>query len=136
MSSSRQFDVLALDVGGANLKAADGRGWTHTESFPLWQQPGGLAEAVGRIVRLRPAASVAVTMTGEIADCFSDRPTGVVHILRSVLEAAAMADHPPETLVYLVDGRLVTSAEALSRPLGAAASNWHALARLAATMVP
>ena len=31
-------DLVALDVGGANLKAADGRGWTHAEPFPLWRE--------------------------------------------------------------------------------------------------
>ncbi len=134
MSSSRELDVLALDVGGANLKAADGRGWTHAEPFPLWQEPGRLAAAIARIVRRRPAARLAVTMTGEIADCFPDRGSGVAHIVQSVLAAAATAVDPPETLVYLVDGRLVAPPEAVSRPLDAAASNWHALARLAATM--
>jgi len=132
--TSRAIDVLGLDVGGANLKAADGKGWTHAEPFPLWREPGRLADALLRIVRLKPAARVAVTMTGEIADCFADRAAGVAHIVRAVLEATAADGGMVDTLVYLVDGRFVTPAEAVVRPLEAAASNWHAVARLAATV--
>jgi probable H4MPT-linked C1 transfer pathway protein len=35
--------------------------------------------------------------------------------------------------IYLVDGTIVSPEEAVQRPLAAAASNWHAVARLAAT---
>lgn len=134
MTSACGTDVLGLDVGGANLKAADGRGWAHAESFPLWREPGRLAEALRGIVARRPAPRMAVTMTGEIADCFPDRAAGVSHIVRSVLDAAATAGAAVETLVYLVDGRFVGPAEAVARPLEAAASNWHAVARLAAAV--
>lgn len=132
MTSSHDAGVVGLDVGGANLKAADGCGWAHAEPFPLWREPNRLGDALLRIVRLRPASRVAVTMTGEIADCFPDRAAGVSHIVRSVLEATARAGGGAETLVYLVGGRFVTPAEAIARPLDAAASNWHAVARLAA----
>ena len=34
---------LGLDIGGANLKAADGRGWAQIVPFPLWRDPDRLA---------------------------------------------------------------------------------------------
>ncbi|MFN6107049.1 MAG: hypothetical protein ACK5EA_21700, partial [Planctomycetaceae bacterium] len=40
---------LGLDIGGANLKAADGRGNAHSEPFPMWREADRLA---GRIEAL------------------------------------------------------------------------------------
>ncbi|NCA12058.1 hypothetical protein EBR56_09680, partial [bacterium] len=31
-------DLIALDIGGANLKAADGLGWTDARPFALWRE--------------------------------------------------------------------------------------------------
>jgi probable H4MPT-linked C1 transfer pathway protein len=79
-----------------------------------------------------PADVVAVTMTGELADCYQTKAEGVSAILRSVCEAA---DGRP-VWVYLVDGRFLPAAEAKEVPLLAAASNWHALAAFAGRFVP
>ena len=128
-------DVLAFDVGGANIKAADGLGWTHAEAFALWQRPEALAETLGRIMALRRPRRIVATMTGEIADCFPSRTVGVARII-DALEAAAARIRPAADLgIYLVDGSIVPAAEARIRPLAAAAANWHALARLAAAHV-
>ena len=35
---------LGIDIGGANLKAADGRGWAQSVPYPLWRNP----ERIGR----------------------------------------------------------------------------------------
>ncbi len=124
--------VLAFDIGGANLKAADGRGWVTSEPFELWRRWQELPEALGRIVAARRPQQIVATMTGEIADCYSSRRAGVAHIV-GALEAAARAVEPAVPLaIYLVDGSLVSAPEALRRPLESAASNWHAVARLAA----
>lgn len=125
-------DLLALDVGGANIKAADGRGWTHTEAFALWREWRRLPEILERIVRPAAPRRIVATMTGEIADCYPSRAAGVGHIVAALERAAAAAgcDAPPG--FYVLDGRIVPPAEALQHPLLAAASNWHALARLAA----
>ncbi|HEV3003800.1 MAG TPA: hydantoinase/oxoprolinase family protein [Pirellulales bacterium] len=125
--------ILALDIGGANLKAADGSGFAATCFFPLWQRPRELAEALEALVAKAPAADgFAVTMTGELADCFVTKAEGVSHILAAVVKVAGRRD----VRVYLTDGSLATPAAALERPLLAAASNWHALARFAARFVP
>jgi probable H4MPT-linked C1 transfer pathway protein len=124
-------DVLAIDIGGANLKAADGDGWTTSEPFAMWREPQRLTEALVAIVRRRPPGRLVATMTGEIADCFPSRAAGVRHIVSSAAAAAA-ACGCGDPGIYLTDGGLVTPAEAVARPLAAAASNWHAVARLAA----
>lgn len=127
-------DLVALDVGGAALKAADGRGWAHALPYPLWREWRRLPEAIAKIVGpLRPGRLVA-TMTGEIADCYPSRAAGVMAIVAD-LEAAARAVGCREPVgIYLLDGRIVAAAEAVALPRAAAASNWHALARLAASL--
>jgi probable H4MPT-linked C1 transfer pathway protein len=127
-------DLIALDVGGAHLKAADGLGWTHAEPFALWRERPRLPEALGRILEANPCRRVVATMTGEIADCYAARADGVAHIVESLVAAAH--GRAAEVAIYLVDGRLVTPAEAIATPLLTAASNWHALARLAGIHAP
>jgi probable H4MPT-linked C1 transfer pathway protein len=122
--------VLAFDVGGAAIKAADGEGWTAAERFELWRDPDGLAAALGRIAHSRRPHRIVATMTGEIADCYPSRAAGVARIVEAASAAAAEAGC--ELGIYLVDGSIVPPSQAIERPLAAAASNWHALARLAA----
>lgn len=129
-------DLVALDVGGANLKAADGRGWTHAEPFPLWRDWRDLDARLAAIVRSCGARRIVATMTGEIADCYASRAAGVAAIVAAIEAASAAAGCDAAPLIYLVDGRLAACAEATARPLAAAASNWHALARLAAAHAP
>jgi probable H4MPT-linked C1 transfer pathway protein len=124
--------VLAFDIGGANIKAADGLGWAASEPFPLWMHPNMLASALARLVAARRPRRIVATMTGEIADCFPSREAGVRHIVAAV-EAAARAHDPPAAIgIYCTDGTLVPPAVVRADPLPAAAANWHAMARLAA----
>jgi len=128
-------DVLAFDVGGANIKAADGTGWTHAEPFAMWRDAPRLADVLTRILRDAGPRRIAATMTGEIADCFTDRREGVVHIVRALAAAAEACGCGPAG-IYRVDGRIVAPEDAVADPLAVAASNWHAVARLAASLVP
>lgn len=128
-------DLIALDIGGANLKAADGLGWSASMAFPLWQRWRELPEALASLVAARQPRRLVATMTGEICDCYPSRAAGVAHIAQSVDQASAGAGCTEPPLAYLVDGRLVSMAEAARDWRLAAASNWHALARLAATLV-
>lgn len=124
---------LALDIGGANLKVADGKGFSAIEAFPLWQNHDHLAEALRRQIALVPKVDhLAVTMTGELADCFTTKKEGVLAILDAVEEAR---DHR-HTRIYLTSGVLVAMPAARRQPLLAAASNWHALAQFAARFAP
>jgi probable H4MPT-linked C1 transfer pathway protein len=117
---------LALDIGGANIKVADGEGYARSHPFAMWRESSRLAQQVrAAISEAPPCDHLAVTMTGELADCFSSKEAGVQFILQAV---SAGSDNR-HTRVYRVDGRLVSPQVALTAPLLAAASNWHALAR-------
>jgi probable H4MPT-linked C1 transfer pathway protein len=128
--------VLAFDVGGANIKAADGLGWTHAEPFALWRRPADLAAALARIAAERSPRRIVATMTGEIADCFPSRQVGVERIIDALTLATAAVSPPADLGIYLVDGSIASPAAAVASPLLAAASNWHAMARLAAAHAP
>jgi (4-(4-[2-(gamma-L-glutamylamino)ethyl]phenoxymethyl)furan-2-yl)methanamine synthase len=119
---------LALDIGGANLKAADGLGYCAIQAFPLWREPLRLAEVLRKVIASAPVCGyIAATMTGELADCFDSKEEGVAHILQAMSTAA----DGKSVLVYQTSGRLEPLESALRQPLLAAAANWHALARFA-----
>jgi len=126
---------IGLDVGGANLKVADGCGYARSEPFPLWKQPEGLSVGLERLLASTTAdlgvdrchQRLALTMTGELADCFWTKAEGVQAIVCAV-EQAGQGRH---VQVYLTDGRFVAANVAVEKPLLSAASNWHALARFA-----
>lgn len=72
--------ILGLDVGGANTKAASSDGvFTKIEYLPLWK--GAPLEPFLRRLssEARPEA-LAVVMTGELADSFPDKRSGVLFI--------------------------------------------------------
>jgi len=120
---------LAFDIGGANLKASDGDRFVTSRSFRLWEHPERLAGELRTMLAESPRSDhLAITMTGELADCFATRTDGV----RAILDAVDQAADHRHTRVHLVDGRLVAPAAARRAPLLAAASNWHALATFAA----
>jgi probable H4MPT-linked C1 transfer pathway protein len=124
---------LALDVGGANLKVADGMGYSQSYPFPLWREFARLAQQIRTALSESPPCDhVAVTMTGELCDCFESKAAGVRYILEAVKNGADNR----HSRVYLTDGRMVTPHVALTMPQLAAASNWHALARFAGRFVP
>jgi probable H4MPT-linked C1 transfer pathway protein len=119
---------LALDVGGANIKAADGQGYAQSYAFALWRDSSRLAQQVRTAIsEAPPCGHLAITMTGELADCFESKAAGV----RFILQAVGAGSDNRHTRVYLVDGRLVTPQVALTMPHLVAASNWHAMARFA-----
>lgn len=124
-------DLVALDIGGANIKAADGLGWTHSEPFAMWRDWRRLSEALAPLIA-ESTTRIVATMTGEIADCFPSRRAGVEHIVAALSAAAG----PTPVGIYATDGRIVSPEEAVANPLAVAASNWHAIARLAATLAP
>jgi probable H4MPT-linked C1 transfer pathway protein len=119
---------LALDIGGANLKLSDGKGYADSCAFALWKEPQRLAQELRTLIAEGPASDhLVVTMTGELADCFDDKAAGVRFILQAMHDAA----DGRHTRVYLSNGTLVTPQIAQSKPQLAAAANWHALARFA-----
>jgi probable H4MPT-linked C1 transfer pathway protein len=119
---------LGLDIGGANLKAADGQGWARSAPFALWREPEKLAVELSGLLSCAPDANrLAVTMTGELCDCFRSKAEGV----RSILAAVRKVALGREVRVFLTDGRFASLDEAEECPQLAAASNWRALAEFA-----
>ncbi len=105
---------LALDIGGANLKAADGDHFAVSQPFALWQNPHQLTDALRGMLALVPRVDhIAATMTGELADCFSTKAEGVKFILNA-LSVAADGRH---TRIYLTNGKLVSLQVAARQPL-------------------
>lgn len=124
---------LALDIGGANLKVADGQNYAAWQSFALWQKPRQLGDTLRNMLHAAPRADqLAVTMTGELADCFTTRSEGVQFILDAMMTAA---EKRPLKIYSHREG-LISSKAALKQPLDVAAANWHALARFAGRLVP
>jgi probable H4MPT-linked C1 transfer pathway protein len=127
--------VLALDIGGANLKAAHSAGTARSAPFELWRQPSGLAAALRTLIESFPEFDcLAVTMTGELCDCFPSRREGVVQILDSVAFVGDWLAKPVR--VWRTDGRLVDLDEARGEPLLCAAANWLPLATYAGRLAP
>ncbi len=123
---------LAFDIGGANIKAADGAGYSSSEPFALWREPGRLAAVLESVIERAPYCDgIAATMTGELADCFTTKSVGVRHILQAVTVAAGHR----HVAIYRIDGDLISPPDAIREPLSVAAANWHALARFASRFV-
>lgn len=125
--------VMALDIGGANLKASDGAEFVRSRPFPLWRNPTQLATELAALLADAPTfPSLTVTMTGELADCFRTKQEGVATIVDAVVEA--FPDHAAagEIRVFLTDGSFALPDEAKQRWNAAAASNWLATAIFAA----
>ena len=101
----------------------------------MWRDALRLADVLTRIARDAGPRRIVATMTGEIADCFAGRVEGVSHIV-GALAAAAKASGCGSPGIYRVDGRIVSPDDVATDPLSVAASNWHAVARLAASLVP
>lgn len=122
-----------IDVGGANLKWVDPAGRAASRAFPLWRQPEGLARELGDVLSgIGPGFGLAVTMTGELCDCFATKADGVRHIVSALQSAAGGA----RLAIYGVDGEFHSPHRAEEQPPLVAASNWHALATFASRWLP
>ncbi|MCA9103884.1 MAG: hypothetical protein KDA83_00580 [Planctomycetales bacterium] len=119
---------LGIDVGGANCKFASHTGRVAAWPFPLWKSPQELGPRLQaelerwESTQAESLVGLAVTMTGELADCFWTRREGVLEIVRQVERlSASLPVH-----YWGTDGRFHSGAEAAEHWLEFAASNWHA----------
>lgn len=120
--------VIGVDIGGANLKYATSSGRARSTAYPMWRQPEKLAATLAEnLNEFGKANQLAVTMTGELADCFVDRSQGVEHIVRHTCQAADQLG-VEQVVFYGVDGRFRSADEAVLAVDMVAAANWHALA--------
>jgi hypothetical protein len=124
---------IALDVGGANIKAAHASGPARSLPFELWKRPDELSSVLAALLATFPTSErMALTMTAELCDCYPTKAVGVLTVLEAVLDA--FGGRPVH--VWGVDGRFHSVADVRARPAIAAASNWLALATVAARLVP
>ena len=137
--------ILGWDVGGANVKAVridrDGDSGPAEprvvqRPFPLWREPNRLpvvlTEMADWLGVTDSTTNMAVTMTAELADCFTTKREGVVF----VLDAFRSAFPRIEPWVYGVDGRFRSAGAAREEVLQVAAANWMATATLLAQEFP
>ena len=113
---------LGLDIGGANIKVADGDSYARIWPFALWRSPDMLAEQLRSVLAVVPdsAAPLAVTMTGELADCFESKAHGVASILESLQNATV----DRKIRVFSVNAEWLSVDDAVAQPREVAASNW------------
>lgn len=136
--------VIGCDIGGANLKLSDGQAWSRHQPFALWQHPEQLVSELRNLTSeffcqqkgngIQPQSErwcPAITMTGELTDCFANKKEGVHFITDAVV--AAFPHQDPS--FYLTDGSFVNATTAKQKYQLAAASNWHALAQFVANNV-
>ncbi|MEM9413260.1 MAG: hydantoinase/oxoprolinase family protein, partial [Planctomycetota bacterium] len=124
MDRKDETSWIGLDIGGANIKWADESGTTIIP-FELWRRADQLGKELGLLRdRVGQVDRVAVTMTGELADCFESRKQGVRFIVDQV-EVAFSEQHP---IYYQTNGRFVEAEQAAGDWEETAAANWHAMA--------
>jgi probable H4MPT-linked C1 transfer pathway protein len=134
--TTRKPATLALDIGGANTKAARLHGTslrTVSRPFEIWRDREALA-AVLRAVAAEAgqAEAVAITMTAELSDAFRTKREGVAFVLGAAEDA--LGDRPLSVLTTA--GELVSMGEARARPWDVAAANWVATALAVADAHP
>jgi probable H4MPT-linked C1 transfer pathway protein len=133
------FPVIGWDIGGAHLKSArlDGRGRlvdVHQLACPLWQGMGHLETACDTVLASLPAehAFHAVTMSGEMADLFPDRASGVAAIVSAFADRLAKQRRDDEIWLYAGhDGFIAPAAvrrDGAGEALAVASANWLATA--------
>ena len=123
---------LGIDIGGANLKAAHSDGQAQSLPFAVWKEPELLSEAIAELASgFPPFDRVAATMTAELCDCYATKREGVF----SIVDAVSRAFTTQFAIYWGTDGRFHDAQAIRRQPLLAAASNWLALATVAARLV-
>ncbi len=111
--------ILGIDIGGANTKIASEDGKiVELHYIPLWKNTKLPQVLLDIACRLEPEKA-AVVITGELADCFPDKETGLSSIIDAVNNAFPDA--------YFLDSNGIFTKE---KKRSIAAANWMASALL------
>jgi (4-(4-[2-(gamma-L-glutamylamino)ethyl]phenoxymethyl)furan-2-yl)methanamine synthase len=136
--SPRAGCVWGFDIGGANLKVAclrrtDGHVTTQVQAFALWRHPLELNTQLQSLTAsLTAPDQIVITMTGEIADCFPNKASGVATIVEQCEMAFARLGIPIRYYAQsptIEDDAWLTADQAIQKWPKVAAANWHAVAR-------
>ena len=122
--------TIGWDLGGVHVKAAlveDGMVRAAVQAAcPLWHGLRALdATFAGLPDWARGEAAHAVTMTGELTDCFADRTDGVVR-----LAGWAAGNLRGRVTIYAGRSGFVASDDTARNAAAIASANWHATAAL------
>src|SRR3954469_19247019 len=124
--TTRTPATLAIDIGGANTKAAWLRGTelrTVSRAFEVWRDRAALSRVLREVAaEAGPADAAAITMTAELSDAFRNKREGVAFVLDAAQAALG------ELSVLTTSGELVSIEAARARPWDVAAANWVATA--------
>lgn len=128
--------TIGWDLGGVHVKAAlvhDGRVVAAVQvPCPLWQGVGALDGALKALPDWTQGEALhAVTMTGELTDCFADRTAGV-----AALSGWARDHLTGPVRIYAGRAGFVAPEEAAPAAADIASANWHATAALVGRLVP
>jgi probable H4MPT-linked C1 transfer pathway protein len=130
--------VIGWDIGGVNTKAArvadEAAVAARNDPFELQRAPATLTsrlQAIAAALGADGSESHAITMTAELSQIFRTKRDGVSY----VLDAVERAFPTSAMFAYTVDGRFLDLRDARKEPLLVAASNWAAIAALAASFV-
>lgn len=127
-------NVLGLDIGGANTKAAFLKTQdatmqelrTSMKYFPIWKsgkdQLPKILEKLKKVVVDSALDGVGVTITAELSDAYWTKKEGIDHVLDSITEV--FGDVP--TFVLDVEANLLPVKDARREPLKVASANWAA----------
>ena len=127
-------NVLGLDIGGANTKAAFLKTQdatmqelrTSMKYFPIWKsgkdQLPKILEKLKKGVVDSALDGVGVTITAELSDAYWTKKEGIDHVLDSITEV--FGDAP--TFVLEVEANLLPVKDARREPLKVASANWAA----------
>jgi probable H4MPT-linked C1 transfer pathway protein len=127
-------NVLGLDIGGANTKAAFLKTHDATmqelrtaiEYFPIWKS--GKEELPKVLEKLKKGLvgstldGVGVTITAELSDAYQTKKEGIQHVLDCVTEVFGDAS----TFVLDVEANLLPVKDARKKPIKVASANWAA----------
>ncbi|AWN39000.1 H4MPT-linked C1 transfer pathway protein [Methylobacterium radiodurans] len=121
---------MGWDLGGVHVKAAlvaDGAVQDVVQAAcPLWRGLPALDRTLAELPDwTRGEAEHAVTMTGELTDCFADRADGVAQ-----LAGWAARNLAGDVRIYAGRSGFVAADQAESRAADIASANWHATAAL------
>lgn len=122
--------IAGIDIGGANIKYCQSDGYTLNTIFPLWKKKQALPAILEQITSTKKIQTLAITMTGELCDCFKTKNEGVRYILNSIHKKKSTL------LVWTTNKIFIPLANAIDNPEICAASNWLGLASFIAKQQP
>ena len=122
--------IAGIDIGGANIKYCQSDGYTLNTIFPLWKKKKSLPAILEKIIPEKKIRTLAITMTGELCDCFKTKPEGVRYILNSIPKKQFTP------LVWTTNQNFISLEDAFQNPTICAASNWLGLASFIAKQHP